>query len=96
MRATLYMKFSAANRRGLIEAIELAHGVQTVGQFSAANRRGLIEASCIRRPRPMWTSSPRRIAAASLKPIGEVVDLGKGYEFSAANRRGLIEASGTG
>ena len=86
--------FSAAMRRGLIEA---SRGRSACGRasplFSAAMRRGLIEAALHRRGQVQHAPSfPRPCAAASLKlrdgAVRQVAPLG----FSAAMRRGLIEA----
>ena len=61
--------FSAAIRRGLIEArvaLQIAYGDRRA--FSAAIRRGLIEADALRAHRRRHVDCfPRRFAAASLK-----------------------------
>ena len=69
-------RFSAAIRRGLIEALLLPWPQSHCRRFSAAIRRGLIEAT--RKPSTPKhpTRFPRRFAAASLKR--QPLDLGFG------------------
>ena len=68
--------YSAANRGGLIEAGYFRLGRRNGGGYSAANRGGLIEARASHSAGlPRLSSIPPRIAAASLKLVGEVLFL---------------------
>ncbi len=85
--------YSAASRRGLIEAknLQLLH----IGplSYSAASRRGLIEADTdvheLDFTMEMYSAASRRglIEACGLGPVNELF-----AAYSAASRRGLIEA----
>ena len=60
--------YSAAIRRGLIEAGGGGKMTSYTPMYSAAIRRGLIEATIRDKPVYLVCSIPRRFAAASLKP----------------------------